>query len=147
MQLIRWTPRTTNDLARMQREMDQLFGQLWPAVGTASPAVIAPPVDIEETTDGFLFRADLPGFRLEDVKVRLHGDTLTLSGERRLSGEQAKGATHRRERAAGTFERSFTLDAPVRGGDIKATYKDGVLEVRVPKAEEARAREIEVQLA
>ena len=148
MTLIRWTPQQPNlDLTRMGREVDNLFGQFWPEFAQGVSKPLAPAVDIEEGPEDFVFRADLPGFKLEDVKVRFHGDTLSISGERRLNGEASKDTLHRRERVAGTFERSFTLTAPVRSSEVKATYKDGVLEIRVPKAEEARAREIEVQVA
>ena len=74
------------------------------------------------------------------------GDTLTVRGERKAGDPRRTRATHRSERVHGTFERSFTLGTAVRGDQVKASFKDGVLEIRVPKAEEARVREIEVQV-
>jgi len=109
-------------------------------------AGLAPAVDLEESSDEFVLRVDLPGFSQKDVKVQLVGDTLTISGERRREAESKSGVVLRQERAFGTFERSFTLGAPVRSDLTRASYKDGVLEVHVPKSEDARMREIEVQV-
>ena len=103
-------------------------------------------MDVEETAEGYLFRADLPGMTEKDVKVSLTGDTLTLRGERKRETDKTSGNVHRTERAFGTFERTFTLPAPVRGDQVKASYRNGVLEIHVPKADEARVREIEVQV-
>lgn len=150
MTLIRWSPTATpRDLVTFRDEMDRMFDNF---VGRSllrpwDGGSILPPVDIEETPDSFVFRADLPGVRPGDVKVSLHGDTLTLRGERKRESEKKDGASHRIERAFGAFERTFTLHAPVQGDQVKAAFKDGVLEITVPKAAEARAREIEVQVA
>src|SRR5262249_18354063 len=105
-----------------------------------------PPVDVEENPEEFVLRLDLPGVPQNEVKVSLMGDTLTIRGERKPQGQDRNGSTHRIERAYGTFERTFTLGTPVRNDRVSASYKDGVLEVRVPKAEEARLREIQVQV-
>ena len=74
------------------------------------------------------------------------GDTLTVRGERKQDGSEQDGNWLRCERAHGTFERAFTLGSPVKADQVKASYKDGVLEIRVPKAEEARLREVEVKV-
>ena len=147
MTLIRWTPARSTGLSDLRNEMDRLFDSFVStrSLPTGDYDVMSPPVDIEETTDAFLLRADLPGVAQKDVKVSFAGDTLTLRGERKRESEAREGAVHRTERVYGAFERSFTLTSPVRGDQIKATYRDGVLEIRVPMAEEARVREIEVQ--
>jgi HSP20 family protein len=106
-----------------------------------------PVVDIEETPEQFVLRMDLPGVAQKDVKVHVMGDTLTIRGERRQSGTEKDGNWLRCERSHGVFERAFTLGAPVRADQVKASYRDGVLEVSVPKAEEARLREVEVKIA
>lgn len=150
MRLIRWQPTTpARDLLRMQSDMDRLFESVLGPVGPRGGFVgdWSPAVDIQEDAEGFVVRADLPGVQQKDVKVTLFGDTLTLRGERTLEHERKGEGTHRIERYSGAFERAFTLGVPVRGDQVKASYKDGVLEVRVPKAEEARTREIEVQVA
>jgi HSP20 family protein len=147
MTLIRWgsapvTPiRDLTNFDEVNRLFDGLFTRGTPRSDLS--AIFTPAVDIEETPTEFVVRMDLPGVAQQDVKVSLMGDTLTIRGERRQ--ESPKGSNHRLERVHGTFERSFTLGTPVRSDQVKAQYRDGVLEVRVPKAEEARMREIEVQ--
>ena len=150
MALIRWQPTTpARDLIRMQSDMDRLLDSVFnlsPARGRFDLDT-APAVDIEENAEGFVIRADLPGVEQKDVKVHLYGDTLTLRGERNLQSERDEKGAHRVERFSGSFERTFTLGVPVRGEQVKALFRDGVLEIRVPKADEARTREIEVQVA
>jgi HSP20 family protein len=127
----------------VNRLFDSLAGITRPYVRLENQNAFSPPVDIEETPEGFVLRADLPGVAQKDIKVHVVGDTITLRGERQLT---RKEGLHRVERVHGTFERSFTLGTPVKNEGIQATYRDGVLEVRVPKAEEAKVREIEVQV-
>jgi len=148
MAIIRWNPPNPpmRDLVTMHEEMNRLFDSAFGRPGARAAFDFAPAVDIEETPEQFVIRADLPGVAQQDVKVHVMGDTLTVRGERRQEGSEKDGNWLRCERSHGTFERSFTLGSPVRAGDVKAAYKDGVLEVRVPKAEEARLREIEVKI-
>ena len=145
MTLVRWSPlglTSGRDFVRMR--VDQLFESLLnPARGPA--AAFAPPVEIEENAEEFVVRADLPGISQKDVKIQLTGEVLTIRGERRQEQTEKNGNLHRSERVYGGFERSFTLNAPVHGEKVRATYKDGVLEVHIPKAEEARVREIPIQ--
>ena len=149
MAFIRWSPSLTSsrNLVGVQTGVDRLlddFLRRVPLRGDA-PSVLAPPVDIEERAEEFVVRADLPGVQQKDVKVSLLGDTLTIRGERKQEGDIKEGGMHRVERVYGTFERSFTLGASVRNDKVRAVFRDGVLEVHVPKAEEAQVREIEVQ--
>jgi HSP20 family protein len=146
MTLIRWNPARPLRTLAVQDEMDRLIEGFLGHPSGSPAAPLTMPVDIEETPEAYVFRADLPGFSQKDVKVSLAGDTLTLRAERKRETESTKGSVHRSERIYGTFERTFTLADPVRGDQVKAAYKDGVLEIRVPKAEEARVREIEVQV-
>ena len=148
MSLIRWTARPLNPEQSFRRELDRLFEDVFTSPRSRSewaPATM--PVDVEETAEAYVFRADLPGMEAKDVKVSLEGDTLTLRGERKRETDKVSGNVHRTERAFGTFERTFTLPAPVRGDQVKASYRNGVLEIHVPKADEARVREIEVQVS
>jgi HSP20 family protein len=151
MALVRFLPGRSRELSTLRNEMDQLFESIFSNRPMYSPAetadLITPPVDVEETAEGYVFRADLPGMTEKDVKVSLVGDTLTLRGERMRESETQSGTVHRTERLFGAFERTFTLPAPVRGDQVKASYRNGVLEIRVPKAEEAKVREIEVQVS
>lgn len=148
MSLIRWTPRRNgNDLTSLRTEMDRLFEDFFTPVPLGGDtSSLMPAVDVEETPESYVFRADLPGVNAKDVKVTVTGDTLTLRGERKREAKQHDGTLHRFERVHGTFERSFTLGRPVRADQVRASYRDGVLEVQVPKADEARTREIEVQI-
>jgi len=148
MRIMRWTPVTpAREMFNLQDEVHRLFGDLAtrsPLRGDIAP-LFAPPVDIHETPESFVFHMDLPGVSAKDVKVSLLGDTLTIRGERKQESNETKGNAQRRERVYGAFERSFTLDSAVRGDNVKASYRDGVLEVQVAKAEQARVRDIEVQ--
>ncbi len=151
MTLIRWSPAPMTPLrdpTNIQEEVNRLFDSVFTR-GTMRgdlSAMFSPAVDIEETPEEFVLRVDLPGVAQKDVKVSLMGDTLTIRGERRQESATKDGSQHRLERVHGAFERSFSLGTPVRNDQVKAQYRDGVLEVRVPKAEEARMREIEVQV-
>jgi len=148
MTLIRWSPARSRELTTVQDEVNRLFDSFFshtPQRGDFN-ALFTPAVDIEENTDGYVIRMDLPGVSQKDVKVTLSGDLLTIRGERKQESKSDQGTLHRVERVYGSFERSFTLGTPVRNDQVKAQVKDGVLEVRVPKAEEAKVRDIEVQV-
>jgi HSP20 family protein len=151
MTLVRWRPASLSpvrDLIGIHDEMNRLFDNFYRGTSLSDGGTgFVPAVDVEETPEGFVIRADLPGVSQKDVKVSVMGDTLTIRGERRTQTTHKDGSFHRTERVYGSFERSFTLGAPVRNEAVKAQYKDGVLEIHVPKAEEARLREIVVQVA
>jgi HSP20 family protein len=125
-------------------DFDRFLDTLLP---TERASGFVPPVDIEETAEEYILHADIPGVSPKDMKVSLMGDTLTLRGERTVDAGQSTSRRHRAERVHGSFERSFQLTAPVRGDKIRATFRDGVLEIHVPKADEARRREIEIEVA
>jgi HSP20 family protein len=152
MTITRWNPVTLSpvrDLFSTRDEFNRLLDTFFtgsPVRGDLAPA-FTPAVDIEETAEEFIFKADLPGMSQKDVKVNLMGDTLTIRGERKQESEHKEGGMHRTERIYGAFERTFRLGTPVRSDQVKAQYRDGVLEVHVPKAEEAKLREVEVQVA
>jgi HSP20 family protein len=150
MTLVRFLPGRSRELSTLRNEMDQLFDSFLTNrpfyTGAEAPDLIAPPVDVVETAEGFEIHVDLPGMTEKDVKVSLVGDTLTLRGERKRETETKAANVHRTERVFGMFERTFTLPAPVRADKVKASYRNGVLEIHVPKAEEAKVREIEVQV-
>ena len=152
MAITRWSPVTLSpvrDLFNTHDEFNRLFDGFFTGKALRSDLapIFTPAVDIEETADEFVFKADLPGMSQKDVKVNLMGDTLTIRGERKQESESKNGGVHRTERVYGAFERTFRLGTPVRNDKVKAQYKDGVLEIRVPKAEEAKLREVEVQVA
>ena len=150
MTLVRFLPGRSRDLTSLRTEMDQLFESIFSNRPMYAPAdatdTLAPPVDIEENAEGYVFRADLPGMTDKDVKVSLVGDTLTLRGERKRESEVKDDHYHRVERAYGAFSRSFSLPATVDAGNVRADYKDGVLTVVLPTREEAKPRQIQVQV-
>jgi HSP20 family protein len=150
MNVIRWSPRPgrTRDLVTFQDEVNRLFdGFLGSWQGAEGSTVLAPPMDVEETPDEFVVRADLPGVSQKDVKVSLMGDTLTIRGSRNDERKDKNGNFHRTERIHGSFERTITFGTPVKNDGVTAQARDGVLEVHVPKADQAKLREIEVKVA
>ena len=145
--VVRWNP--IRNFASVQDEMNQLVRDVFgrQSLDESGALVWQPPVDVEETPESYKIHVELPGMRLEDIKITLEDNRLTIRGEKSRTEEQ-KGATyHRLERVYGTFERSFSLTHAVNSEKIEATYRDGVLEVTVPKAEEAKAREIPIKVA
>jgi len=145
--VIRWNP--IRDFASVQGEMNQLVRDVFgrQSVDESGALVWQPPVDVEETPESYKVHLELPGMRLEDIKITLEDNRLTIRGQKSRSEEQKGTTYHRLERVYGTFERSFSLTHAVNSEKIEATYRDGVLEVTVPKAEEAKAREIPIKVA
>ena len=146
MALVRWSPIRSGFTPQQElsRIVDDFFGRRFDVDG---PTAWQPVVDIEETPEAYLVRAELPGMRLEDIKITVADNALSIRGEKRRE-EEKKGTTyHRVERVYGSFERSFSLSHAVAADKIEATYRDGVLDVSIPKAEEAKAREIQIKVA
>lgn len=106
----------------------------------------APAVDISETQDELLLKADLPGVEMKDIDIQLENGTLALRGERKHENEKTDGGFHRVERSYGTFARYFSLPDTVNSEAVKADYKNGVLTVRLPKKEVAKPRQIKVDV-
>lgn len=147
MELVRWEP--FDGLNRIQSRINELFDDTFGRARgyqTSSTGVWFPPVDILESKDSYLIRGELPGMKKEDFHLEVKEGTLTLSGERKFE-EPANGVEyHRVERVAGKFTRSFYLPQTVKQDGIKASYRDGILEVHVPKAEEAKPRQIAISV-
>ena len=112
-----------------------------PEAGTWHPAV-----DVYETEDSYVLKADLPGVSKEDIKIDVNNNALTIKGEKKFEEKTEKENYMRVERSYGSFTRTFTLSEKVDSGNIKAAYKDGVLEVTLPKKEEAKPKEIKVEI-
>jgi HSP20 family protein len=147
MTMTRWDP--FRDLMAIQDRMNRLFqetmarqrGQEEIEAGQWSPAV-----DIYETGDRIVVRADLPGLEQADIEVRVDDNTLTLRGDRRAPADVRPEDYHRSERPSGPFVRSFSLPQNVDQGAIRAAHRNGVLEVVLPKKPEARASSIRVEV-
>jgi HSP20 family protein len=102
------------------------------------------PLDVIETEDAFVIKASVPGVRPEDVQITVRGDTLTIRGESRSEEEKKDERWHLRERRFGTFQRSLSLAMPVNSDEAQATFEHGVLMLTLPKAEEAKPRQIKI---
>lgn len=141
MTLVRWNP--ARELASM--EIDRLNNMLTDFYGAGRAWM--PAVDIFETRDReYVVTAELPDMTRDDISVTFENGVLTLTGERKAAFDAAEGTLHRSERAYGRFTRSFTLSATVDANRISASYKEGVLTVRVPQREEAKPRQIAVDV-
>jgi len=105
-----------------------------------------PPVDIYETEDSLVFRAELPGVTKEDITVEVKDNTLTLKGDKRFEKDVKEENYHRVERAYGAFQRAFTLPGMVEQDKVKAKFKDGILEIVLPKAEKAKPKQVKVEI-
>mgnify|MGYP003573840291 FL=1 len=129
---------------RLNRMVDSFFADRFGHEGT-EPSGWAPRVDVEETDTAIVLRADLPGVSKADMHIAVEDGRLTLRGERKLNHEEEGTNYHRLERVHGSFSRTYALPPTVVTDKIEASYKDGVLEVSVPKAEEVKPREIEIR--
>jgi HSP20 family protein len=130
--------------------MDELFGALSGAARKPAwepfwrEARLFPLLNVMELDDSFLVTAEIPGMRTEDLEIKVEGDTVTLKGERKPYEAGQDASYHRRERASGTFQRSLTLPAKVDPEQVKATYKDGVLTIRLGKEPTAAPKQIAI---
>jgi HSP20 family protein len=125
------------------READRLFDAFF-GQGDREARRWVPPVDLVEADDHFVLKADLPGMTQDDVSIEVQDGTLSISGERKAEHEQRERGWYRIERSFGSFSRSLTLPEGVDPDRIQAEFRDGVLEVRIPKPEERKPRRIEI---
>jgi len=145
MTIVRWEP--FRELHTLQNEMNRLFNTAFEPQRDNGAAVTRrwmPAMDLVETGDHFVLRADLPGMSEDDVKIELEDGTLTVSGERRAEHEGGDEGFYRVERAFGAFARSLTLPTGVDPEGVTARFDRGVLEVQIPKPEERKPRRIEI---
>jgi len=131
-----------NDLRNL---LDDFWNDHWDG-GVSRGTSWAPAVDIEETAEAYVLRAEMPGLKKEDVKISLSNDVLTISGEKKFEEKSQDKRYHRVERSYGAFQRSFALSAPIQADKVSASFKEGILTVMVPKSEEAKPREIDIQV-
>jgi HSP20 family protein len=137
---------TTRSLQR-DPVINRIFDVLGSLNGDTAEATWVPPVDIFEDPEAIRIIAEVPGVKPEEVKISLEDNVLTIRGSKQQAAEERTERVHRYERTYGTFERSFTLPATVDASNIQASYEHGVLTVTLPKAERAKPRQIEVQVA
>lgn len=133
------------ELATLRSEINGLLESQWLGFEREVFSTWAPALDVSEEKDALSVRLELPGVKKEDIAVSLHDGTLTISGERKPDSLQ-KGETRRTERFVGRFQRSIVLPSTVSAAGVKAAYVDGILSVHLPKAEEAKPRQIEINV-
>jgi len=150
-----WSLSPINRIANLRDEVDNLFSLAFSRLhGTAAEPDRGsqflegwfPAVDVYEDKDNLLVRAELPGMKKEDIEISLHEGFLTLSGERKAEEKQEGSETYRSERWLGRFHRTLSLPCAVVPDKIKATYTDGILTVTLPKAEEAKPKQIAISV-
>jgi HSP20 family protein len=145
MTIVRWEP--LRELGSLQNEMNRLFNTVFDAPAPGNGGTMRrwmPAMDLIETDEHFVLRADLPGLDEDDIKIEIEDGTLTVSGERKAEHESKNEGYYRVERAFGGFSRSLTLPKGVDPEGVSANFDRGVLEVRIPKPEERKPRRIEI---
>jgi HSP20 family protein len=133
----------------LRDELDRLFENPlaeWNR-GSQLLSVWNPAIDLYEDADSVIVKAELPGMKKEDIEVSLHDGALSISGERKSEQKYEDAQTHRSERFVGVFHRSLNLPTFVKADQVKAQYKDGILTITLPKAEEAKRKQIEVKVS
>lgn len=145
MAISRWSP--MRELMSVHDQLNRFFDESVSRQGAGEFEYgnWAPAVDLREEENHYLLQADMPGMKKDEIEVNVENNVLTIRGERRFEAEVKKETYHRIERAYGKFTRSFTLPSRVQADAIKATYKDGILEVLIPKAEESKPKKISIQ--
>lgn len=148
--LTRWDP--FKEMHETQDRLARIFGLAPARVGNGGQEAMtitewAPSVDIVEDEKEWLVKADLPEVKKEDVKVTVENGVLTITGERKFEKEEKDKKYHRIERAYGNFYRSFALPDAADGSKVSAEFKDGVLEVHLPKSEKAKPKAVEVKVS
>jgi HSP20 family protein len=135
----------------LQREMNRLFDDFFARDFFIEPfrgiAEWRPALDVAETETSVIVKADLPGLEIKDLDVTLRGDVLTIKGEKKEEKEEKTKSYHRVERRYGSFERSVRLPAAVKGDQVKASFKEGVLNIELPKTEESKQKPIQIKVS
>lgn len=151
MAMVRWDP--FREFAVLQDRLNRAFNEAWSRPGASDEGLLTsgtwvPPVDIYQDGDHELvLKAELPDMTRDDIDITVENNTLTIRGEKKLPGEVKDEQYHRIERRYGTFSRSFTLPPTVDPSKVSADYKQGVLTVKLPLREEAKPRQVKVEIA
>lgn len=140
----KWEP--FRELVSLRDDMDRFFKSFFGSSLEEVEGFWAPVIDIEEDNDNYYVRAEIPGIKKEDVKISVRGNAISVSGERKQESETKNKTFHRVERSYGRFRRTVTLPSEIDADTVKATYKDGILTITLPKPESAKPKEIEVEI-
>lgn len=155
MALIPWRPREDwwdpfTDLERIQKEMNRMFNLSLAHEGNREIGILdgawSPAVDIYDSKDNVMVKADIPGLTKDDIEVTVQGDTLFIKGEKKQEKEVKEKDYIRTERFYGNFQRAVRLPAEVQSDKVEATYKNGVLELVLPKSEKAKPKQIKLDI-
>ena len=148
MSLIKWDP--FRDLLSLQERMNKLFEESLSRSGKDQEDLTvgrwSPAIDVMENEQEIVIKGELPGIELKNVEVLIKDNLLTLRGERKFEKEEEKENYHRIERAYGAFQRVFTLPASVEQDKVKAKMRDGILEIRLPKAKKELPKKVEIEV-
>lgn len=145
MALVRWDP--VREMDSLQSDMNRVFDRFFDAKSTSGNGAARrwiPSMDLVESEEELILRADLPGMTRDDVNIEIKDGVLTISGERRAEHQDRAEGFHRVERAFGSFSRSLSLPDGIDAGKVEADFKDGVLEVRVPKPEQSQPTRVQI---
>jgi HSP20 family protein len=149
MPVVRWDP--VREIDSLQGEMNRLFSTFFDSPstrggngGNGGARRWIPAMDLIETGEHFVLKADLPGMSESDVNIELEKNILTISGERKTQLEEKHEGYYRLERSSGTFSRSLTLPEGIDAGGVTASFDNGVLEVRIPKPEETKPQRVQI---
>jgi len=149
MALIRWDP--FREISTLQERMNRLFSDVARRSPVTEEEMVQgawiPPVDIYETGDSIVIKAELPGISKEDITLEVKDNTLAIRGEKKFEKDVKEENYHRVERSYGAFQRAFSLPSTVQQDKVKAKFRDGILEVTLPKAEEAKPKQIKVDVS
>jgi HSP20 family protein len=146
MTIIKWDP--IQNISRLQGRINRLFDEAFPGAteyDDAGTGAWSPAVDIHEAENAIFIHAELPGVRREDISIEFKDVTLSIQGTRQAGDEIEAKNYYRRERRFGRFHRSFTLPSIIDPGNIRAKFKDGVLEIEIPKPEEKKPKRIVIK--
>lgn len=148
MTLVRWDP--FRNIVTLQDRINRLFDDAFPRSASDEEDLAScswrPLVDIFEADEGVVIQVDLPGVTKEDVSVEVKNNLLTIQGQRQIEAPVADDRYYRRERTCGNFQRSFTLRSTIAPESVKASFKNGVLTVKIPKPEEEKPKQVSVSI-
>ncbi len=145
-ELMRWDP--FKELSSLREEIDKLFDSFFgrKSLFAEKELSFSPSIDVEETENSFLIKAEVPGIKKEDIKVTIDEDGITISGERKKDKEEKGKTYHRIEMAYGKFKRYIPFPREVEPDKAKAKYKEGILHIEIPKSEKAKPKEVEIKV-
>lgn len=146
MAIVRWDP--LREIAQFSDRLNRIFAdESTRTFRDDAYGAWIPPVDIFEKGDNLVIRAELPGVQKDDIDVRIENGILSLRGERKRQSDVDEAGAYRLERVYGSFSRSFALPTTVNSSKVTAMFKDGILEISVPKSEEAKPKRVEIDAA